>query len=302
MKKLILIVSIIALSLVILYGGWILYMKLTSVNITVKFKELRPLPRHVEVLYKGIKIGHVVSAKHTDDYEHTLVKLALRSKHLALPNNMRAELRIEKRKDKDYDYIELFKPDDPHGNLCEGCIISGESMVDANSYFANQSRETLEGIKENLYQASASLNDTLKALDELFGILYTTVDENRKNINTVTNNLSHTTTNINSITEKINKSVKEEEINQSLNDIQESLDNIRKATDSLAGVVDNISGPANSLSSMLPSTIDRTECIIKNVEDITCGVASTLKKPFGGMRLIFGKTITKDQNCNCYNK
>ncbi len=302
MKKLILIVSIIALSLVILYGGWILYMKLTSVNITVKFKELRPLPRHVDVLYKGIKIGHVVSAKHTDDYEHTLVKLALRPKHLALPNNMRAELRIEKRKDKDYDYIELFKPDDPHGNLCEGCIISGESMVDANSYFANQSRETLEGMKENLYQASASLNDTLKTLDELFGIIYTTVEENQKNINTMTNNLSKTTSNINSLTDKINKSVKEEAINQSLNDIQESLDNIKKATDSLNGLVDNISEPANSLSSTLPSTIDRTECIIKNVEDITCGVASTLKKPFGGMRLIFGKTITKDQNCNCYNK
>ncbi len=302
MKRFILIILIIIFSCLLFWGGWLLFMKLTSVNITVKFKEMRPLPRHVEVLYKGIKIGHVVSAKHTDDFEHTLVKLELRPKHLALPNNMRAELRIEKRKDRDYDYIELFKPDDPHGSLCEGCVISGESMVDANSYFANQSRDTLEGMKENLYQASASLNDTLKALDELFGILYTTVDENRKNINTVTNNLSRTTTNINSLTDKINKSVKEEEINQSLNDIQESLDNIKKATDSLTGVVDNISEPANSLSNALPSTIDRTECIIKNVEDITCGVASTLKKPFGGIRLIFGKTITKKQDCNCYNK
>ena len=302
MKKLILISLIVVLSLLILYSGWLLYMKLTSVNISVKFKELRPLPRHVEVLYKGIKIGHVVSAKHTDDYENTLVKLQLRPKHLALPNNLRAELRIEKRKDKDYDYIELFKPDNPQGNLCKDCVIAGESMVDANSYFANQSRETLEGMKDNLYEASKSLNETLKSLDELFGILYTTVEENQKNINTMTNNLSKTTSNINSLTDKINNSVSEDTLNRSFNDIQDSLDNIRKATDSLNGVVDNISEPANGLSSALPTAIDRTECIIKNVEDITCGIATTLKKPFGGIRLIFGKTITKGQNCNCYNK
>ncbi len=300
MKKLFLLILITVLSALIIWGGWFLFMKLTSVNITVKFKELRPLPRHVEVLYKGIKIGHAVSAKHTDDFEHTLVKLELRPKHLALPNNMRAELRVEKRKDRDYDYIELFKPDDPQGSLCEGCIISGESMVDANSYFANQNKESLDNIKNNLYEASESLNLTLKALDELFGILYTTVDENRKNINAVTNNLSKTTSNINSLTGKINNSVTEKEIKKSLDDIHESLNNIKNATNSLTGVVDNISEPANSLSTALPSTIDRTECIIKNVEDITCGVASTLKKPFGGIRLMFGKTITKGQNCNYY--
>ena len=89
MKKLFLLILITVLSALIIWGGWFLFMKLTSVNITVKFKELRPLPRHVEVLYKGIKIGHAVSAKHTDDFEHTLVKLELRPKHLALPNNMR---------------------------------------------------------------------------------------------------------------------------------------------------------------------------------------------------------------------
>ena len=173
-------------------------------------------------------------------------------------------------------------------------------MVDANSYFANQNKESLDNIKNNLYEASESLNLTLKALDELFGILYTTVDENRKNINAVTNNLSKTTSNINSLTGKINNSVTEKEIKKSLDDIHESLNNIKNATNSLTGVVDNISEPANSLSTALPSTIDRTECIIKNVEDITCGVASTLKKPFGGIRLMFGKTITKGQNCNYY--
>ncbi len=302
MKKILFTILIILLSLLILFGGWVLYMKLTSVRISVKFKDIRPLPKRVEVLYKGIKVGRVISARHTDDYEYTFVIIELRPKYRVLPKNLKAELRIEKRKNKDYDYIELFKQGDPQGNLCTGCIIAGESMVDTNTYLANQSRDTLEGIKENLYQASVSLNDTLKSLDSLLGILYTTVEENQKNINTMTNNLSETTSNINSLTDKINKSVKEEAINQSLNDIQNSLSNIKKATDSLNGVVDNISEPAKDVTSVLPSAIDRTECIIKNVEDITCGVATTLKKPFGGIRLIFGKTITKGQNCNCYNK
>jgi len=46
------------------------------------------------------------------------------------------------------------------------------------------------------------------------------------------------------------------------------------------------------------SSIENTGCIIKNLNEITCGISSTLKKRGGGLRLIFGKTI--DKNCtNC---
>ena len=42
------------------------------------------------------------------------------------------------------------------------------------------------------------------------------------------------------------------------------------------------------------SSINQTGTLINNINEIACGVSSTLKKSFGGLRLIFGKTINED--------
>ena len=38
--------------------------------------------------------------------------------------------------------------------------------------------------------------------------------------------------------------------------------------------------------------------ITSNLNSITCGIKQTLKKPFGGLRLLFGKVIN---SCSCIN-
>ena len=40
--------------------------------------------------------------------------------------------------------------------------------------------------------------------------------------------------------------------------------------------------------------VNDTGYIIKNLNEITCGIKNTLKKRFGGIRLLFGRTIGKE--------
>jgi len=40
--------------------------------------------------------------------------------------------------------------------------------------------------------------------------------------------------------------------------------------------------------------VNDTSYIIRNLNQITCGVKNTLKKRFGGLRLLFGRTIGKE--------
>ncbi len=271
------------------------YSSFNSQVINIRFDELRPLKHDVGVFYKGIKVGRIVSIKHSDNLSHTIVKVAIRPKDIALPSNIKAELRVEKSKKHEYDYIELIQPSKPTGKLCKGCFIKGESLVDFNSYFSNQNKESLDGIKNNLYESTENLNTTIKSLNKLINNIDTTLVQNQKNITDITDNIKD-------MTAKVNNALSSEVLDNSINDIQETLDNIKKATDELSNSANDVSVTTNKIGNSLPNTIEQTENIIRNVDEITCGVATTLKKPFGGLRIIFGKTITKNQNCTCQNK
>ncbi len=292
MRKTVLIYLVIVLIILCCLAFYSIF---NSQVINIQFDELRPIKHNVGVFYKGIKIGRIVSIKHSDNLSHTIVKVAIRPKDIALPSNIKAELRVEKSKKHEYDFIELILPSKPIGKLCKDCIIKGESLVDFNSYFSNQSKESLDSIKNNLYESTEELNTALKSLTKLINNIDITIVQNQKNI-------TDTTSNIKDMTKKINKALSSEALDNSINDIQETLDNIKKATDELSSSANNVSTTTNKIGNSLPNTIEQTENIIRNVDEITCGIATTLKKPFGGLRIIFGKTITKNQNCTCQNK
>ena len=127
---------------------WLILDNLNSFYINAEFKELKPLPPIIIVHYKGIKVGRVVSSKHSTDFEHTILRIKLHPKKLNLPANSIAKLMIEKRKFYHYDYIEIIKPEEASKDrLKQNDTIKGVSTIDAKNFLANQDKETLEQIK-----------------------------------------------------------------------------------------------------------------------------------------------------------
>lgn len=266
---------------------WRIHTALTTYHITAKFKEMKPLPHHIQVLYKGLKIGNVISVKHSDDLEYTLIKLRL-PKKIKLPHNVIAHLMIEKRRFHDYDYIELVKPE----STSEECLtsnseIQGIAMVDSRNFFANQNIEDLETARDNLFKASESLNNTIEGLGELFVLLQDVVKENQANLNQVTKNLSHTTGNLNNATQKIDNAIVEKQLRNSFDYLENSLSNFNTTS----GEINNT---AMLLNEEFPVVINDSKKILNNLEEITSAVSSSMQKPFGGFRLLFGRTI---DNC-----
>ena len=258
---------------------WRIYIELSTYCVIAKFNEMRPLPHHIQVLYKGLKIGNVVSAKHSDDFEYLLVTLRL-PKNIKLPANVVAYLMIEKRRFHDYDYIEIVKPLEMTDEILkEDSQIKGIAMVDSRNFFANQNKEDLEAIRDNLYKASENLNTTIEGLGALFGILQEMIEENRASFKQTSQNLSKTTQNLSSATKKINNSILEEELKNTLINLE--------------SLSDEMYSSSQTLNQELPSITKSSQKILKNVDDITTGVASSMKQPFGGIRLLLGKTINK---------
>lgn len=272
-KKVIL--SIVLFFIVLFF--WKICDSLTSFYVTARYKEMKPLPFSVDVLYKGLKIGRVVSSRHSDDFEHTILKLKLHPKTIIIPDNVIAFLKIEKRRFGDYDYIELIKPENPsETRLVSGMSIVGESMIDTKNYFSNQRKDELEEIKDNLYKASESLVTTIDGIGALFSLIQEVISSNESYIKQFTKGLSTGANNISSFTSKLDNATSQERIENSLRAIE--------------GSFNNVEGISSSVKESLPLLIQESTSTVTSIGDIASGVSTSLNKPFGGLRLLFGKS------------
>lgn len=273
---------------VLILLAWRIHTAVTTYYITAKFREMRPLPHHIQVLYKGLKIGNVVSIRHSDDFESTLIKLRL-PKKIKLPSNVAAHLMIEKRRFHDYDYIEIVKPSiQSEDFLVAGSEIQGIAMIDSRNFFANQNKETLESVRDNLHKASENLNTTIEGLGELFILLQDVVKENKSAFRQASKNISAMTDNLSDTTRKINNAVVEEQLKESLNNVDNSISNLNSISAGINKLTYDINQDYANVSPEIKN-------IVNNVDDITTGVVDSLRKPFGGFRVMFGRNIDK---CN----
>lgn len=264
----------VTLSFLLVLLAWRILEALTTMNIYAKFSDLRPLPIFVDVLYKGIKVGTVVSSKHSDDYEYTILKIKL-PKKMVLPDNVFARLMIEKRRFRDYDYIEIIKPQEISENRLQArATISGDSMVDMKNYFANQNKNDIELVKENLYKASESLLTTIDGIGALFSILQDVVLANQTNISNFSKGLAIGADNFGEFSTKINSATKQEYIEDSFSALRSSLQNFDSTT--------------STIKSSVPIILDNVTITSDNLKGLTSDVSNTLKSPFGGVKLLFG--------------
>ena len=273
--------------------------------ISIEFQELRPTHEKIYIYYKGIKVGHVRKIELCQDCKSSMAKSVLTYRNLMLPINTTAKLKKEKKHKKEYDFIELIYPEKPSNVLISnGAVLQGKATVDIDTFMKNQDSDDLETIRRNIAQSTEELEVVLSSLGDLFVILQDVVKENENNIYISTKNLSGATGNLNQITRKFDRAIKQQALDSSVSNIDKTLSNITQTTKTLDSLTGNFNNTSNSINKetmpQVQSTLYKTECLVANLNEITCGVKNTLKKRFGCIRLMFGKVIDSDNvNSGC---
>ena len=285
MKKLFYIFALITLAGL----GFYIYKLTTYTYVTAKFKELRPIHEKLPVYYKGLVVGKAREQRHSEDYNHTLIHLVLYPKNLLLPDNTTVMLKKEKHHDKERDFLELVYPKEPSSTMiADGAVLEGKATVDVDTFMANQNPDDLDAIKQNLAQSSENLNVALEGLAMVFESVNEILKENQKNLYTTTGNLSKATRNLDNVTQKIDKSVQQKRLDNTISNLETLSANLNGTTTSVNGVIPHVD-----------ATMCQVQGLATNANAISCGVRKTLRKRFGGLRLLFGKVIDECDKPAC---
>lgn len=288
-KSLILIVLLMSL-------GISYYIYKTSTFVTAEFKHLRPFHDRAPIYYNGFSIGRVIRVRPNDDYTATLLTLWLHPHDLKLPTNVEVHLKKERNKhNKKFDYIDIISPEQPSGfYLKDGDRIVGKTTVDLETYLANQDPESLDAIKADFAETVKNLNITVQTLGDLFGTLNSMAEEVKPNVVKASSDLSESTGNFvkvsenaGSLTGNINTALNEERLNSTARNVQLMSKNVKVMTYEL-----------NKSIPQIQCAINEVNKVLCNVDEMTEGLNCTMKKPFGGLRLIFGSPIGK-KKCGC---
>ncbi len=284
------------LSAILISIGVSYYFYRTRTYVTAEFKNLRPFHDRAPIYYNGFKIGKVVKVRPNKTYTATIVTLRLHPMDLRLPVNITACLKREKNKHNDkFDYIDIIYPKDPSQFLIkDGDRIAGKSSVELDTYLSNQDPDSLDDIKEDIAQTVSNLNITVQALGDLFGTLNTMAVDVKPNVVKASSDLkdsSHNfvkiSENVSSVTDNINDTFDKKAMNSANEDLLAVGNNIKDMT-----------GEFNKTVPQIGCSISELNKILCNLEEMTSGINCTMKKSFGGLRMIFGSPISK-KKCNC---
>lgn len=265
-----------------------MYKMLNETRVYVEFDKLRPFHEKAPVYFRGYKIGRVVKIQPTDNYQHTLVTIVLHPQNLQLPINTSAKLKMHKTRWLHKDYIDLIYPQQPDSMMLKrGSKIKGESSVDIHSYFASMSHESFEKMEENAVGILENLEDTTGMLYSVFAIINGILTEGENDIKNAMNNFSQTSERTTQIMKKIDNSISESQL-------KKTLDNIYETTSHAKTTIYNLSSPSENVSKIISNadmTLVNTGYLVRNLNEIVCGVKQTMKKRFSGLRFLFGKVI-----------
>ena len=274
MKKIIVIIVLITFGILF----WFLYQKLAFLNILVKFDDLEPFEKQMNVYYKGFKIGKSTKIYPDKDYTNTFLKLKIHPNNINLPENITAKIQ----KKGTGGYINIIYPDSPSlKKIKNDDVIPGRLTKDITTILSE------EGAEEILSNASGLISNANTAVQSLNGIfieVHGILQDIRPDIKLAVSNLTKTTTNLKEMSSNMNSSLTKETLTNSIN-------NVEKTTKSLSDITVQID---RTTIPVVNSVLCQTNSTMKNVNEITGGVKNTLKKHFGFGRLIFGRPISKD--------
>lgn len=262
------------------------YIYKTSTFVTAEFKNLRPFHDRAPIYYNGFSIGRVIRVRPNEDYTSTIVTLWLHPHDLLLPTNVEVHLKKERnRRNKKFDYIDIIYPKEPSGfYLKDGDKIAGKTTVELESYLANQDPESLEAIKADFADTIKNLNVTVQTLGDLFATLNSMAEDVKPNVVQASSNLNTTTDNLSKVSRTANSALSEERMNATTKNVQIMSRNMKLLTNEL-----------NNTMPQVQCTICEVNKVLSNVDEMTAGLNCTMRKPFGGLRLIFGSPICKNK-------
>lgn len=286
-----LIINILSLILfVILLSGFVwlgiyIYHAVHYTKIEAEFEELEPFSTHMPVFFKGFKIGKITKVVPIDNYTSTRMHITLFPDHLKLPKNIKAQVRSYK---DDFDYVEIVLPEVPSETMLKsGDVIKGKTSANWNALFQKQAESgTFDMIIGNIAEITTSVNNAVIQADGLLKDLRETVKMNQTNLQLTSRNLFDMSRNLTTTTLKLNNSVDQRTLDSTMNNLEQSSKNLNQMTRSL-----------DCATRSLSDTMDNVNSITKNVNEITNGVNCTMKKRFGGFRLIFGKSEPCCKRC-----
>lgn len=272
--------------LILIFLFYLFYI-LGTTKITIHFEDLEPLKQHLPVYYNGFKLGHTTKIYPDKDYKSTMVDIRIVLKNLQLPVNTTAILR---RKDKK-DYIELEYPDAPYiQNLRHKDVIEGRLGVDFEHFLQDQAESGgLDEIKENLNTTVISLGQTFDAITDIVNEANAILKDARPLIQDSINNVNITSKNLADSSSEIKTSLEKGYIDKALYNLEQTSGNLVLTTQNTTGFTEGLNKQSNVLINCLLKNLNTVVC---NINNIVIGVGNTLRKKFGGLRLIFGKTVS----------
>lgn len=265
--------------------GSYLYHLAHYTHVTAVFEQAEPFPNRMKVFYRGFKIGKVVKVVPNSTYTSTLVKITLFPMHIKIPSNV--EVKIKSYHDKYY-YVDIVSPELASTEfLKDGDEIKGSVSQNVNAVFNSHADDgTLEALIQGLIFIFEGVNRTVNETNSLVQEIRTTFHQASPNLVESSKNLNTISTNFSGTSLKLNNSVDQAKLNRTLNNLENSSNKLQ-----------NIMQSVDCATRNLPNTMERVDCITKDVQEITEGVNNTMKKPFGGARLIMGKPI--QDSCKC---
>ena len=257
-----------------------------EIRVIAQFKDLEPFHHRLPVYYKGFRLGHTSRLYPTDDFKETNVYLRLRLKGIKLPDNTVAIVKNS----NDKDYIELVYPLSPSVTyLKQGSIIHGEKSASFENFISEQAQNGgLEEMKFNLNKTITSAGGTFDALTEMINVMTDILKDVRPTINEAVNNVNYASKNLADTSKSLKTTVEKGYIDTTLENLELSSKNLVLTTDNFSGFTGNLKQESIVLTNCLLKNLN---VVVNNINEIVVGLGNTLKKRFGGLRLIFGKGV-----------
>ena len=276
--------NILILGLFALLTGSLIYFDgQNNSNVVIEFEKLRPVSEKINVYYNGFKIGHSKKFSPCENARHICLGVSLKNNVMFLPENISAKMKQKKVHDRKYeDYIELIYPATPsHLPLKSGSIINGELSSGFHNYINEEiSFSDMEDLKESLSNSVENIEKMTSALVNVMHNIDETTKKSEGNLQNTFKNVDMMTKNLANISNKIDSSID-----------PEAMQGIIRNIDGITGNVNEFTGEFNDSSSNIGETLSSIESITRNTDEIVQGVNCTLRKPFGGFRLMFGKVV-----------
>ncbi len=256
-----------------------------EVHFDIEFEKLRPTKEKLNIYYNGYKVGHTLGISPCIGSKNSCFEAVLEDNEFFLPQNVYAKLKQKRLSlNRLEEYIELFYPNSPsYYSLQKKSKIKGELGLGLHNYVVEEiSYSDMEQVKFALINSVVNLERATGVLVDLLDSLNGIVNSSKDEVKSTLKSVSETSRATENFAKKINTSTDEAQLRSVLENVDEISSNLNSSVCKIREITDEI------YEYDVPYTLNS---ILTNADEIIGGMNCKLKKPFGGLRFLFGKPI-----------